>query len=163
MEHDLAERAKAHFGITYDPREAGYILADGTMLDLSGRHQVGEYIRDILGRNVHTKGHDWMAARRVVDHRELDDLVEAQNGTFAMRKFMSDAPALRFHPSQGFEINTFPTARQIASAVVAHFSITAEPLLIDVANVDGGIIDSKAFVRPSAKSVMIFITNSLKK
>lgn len=45
-----------HFGFTMDPREAGYVLPDGRMLDLSGKRQGG-------GGGV-----------RYMDHRELPDL-----------------------------------------------------------------------------------------
>lgn len=54
--------AKEKFGTTYDMREAGYILPDGSMLDFSGRHQVRGGDTSFLNGN------------RTVDHREIEDV-----------------------------------------------------------------------------------------
>ena len=37
---NIQEAAKQYFGVTTDYKEAGYILPDGSMLDLSGKHLV---------------------------------------------------------------------------------------------------------------------------
>jgi hypothetical protein len=57
------------FGVTYDIREAGYVLPDGTMLDFSGRHDAPDP-RD----SYDLKG------RRTSDHRDIDKI-----------KYISDA------------------------------------------------------------------------
>ena len=61
--------AKKMFGVTYDIREAGYVLPDGTMLDFSGRHDAPDP-RD----SYDFKG------RRTSDHRDIDNI-----------KYISDA------------------------------------------------------------------------
>lgn len=58
---DLFALAKERFGTTYDIRECGYILPDGSMLDFSGRHMV-------TGDTSHLRG------RRGIDHRDISDL-----------------------------------------------------------------------------------------
>lgn len=50
--------AKRYFGTTYDIREAGYILPDGSMLDFSGRHESPEATR----------------GERPTDHREISKI-----------------------------------------------------------------------------------------
>jgi hypothetical protein len=43
--NEMSEKAKALTGITKEPREAGFVLRDGTMLDLSGRYYATGYVR----------------------------------------------------------------------------------------------------------------------
>ena len=66
---ELFDRAKKHFGVTNDLREAGYILPDGTMLDFSGRHMLD-------------KGQDsrHLSGQRHVDHREVQSLAYEADG-----------------------------------------------------------------------------------
>lgn len=59
--------AKKHFGTTTNPKEAGYVLPDGAMLDLSGRHYATGYKE---GKPIKD---DYLANRRDVDHRELPE------------------------------------------------------------------------------------------
>jgi hypothetical protein len=44
----LFKEAKERFGITYNLKEAGYVLPDGSMLDFSGRHQASPKDWDML-------------------------------------------------------------------------------------------------------------------
>ena len=57
---DYFSLAKNHFGTTYDIRECGYILPDGSMLDFTGAHSI-------------KKGSDssYLRGHRAVDHREI--------------------------------------------------------------------------------------------
>ena len=59
---EIFNAAKEKFGRTYDIREAGYVLPDGTMLDFSGRHELF--------------GADDSAIRgsRTTDHREISKI-----------------------------------------------------------------------------------------
>jgi len=161
----IEARAKALFGITHNPLEAGYVLADGSMLDLSGRHQVGDYQRAPSGENqLKRPGRDWMADTRHVDHREVNDLYEMGNGTQAMLRFMAEAPAARFFPKIGFEVNVMPTPKLIAKAVAAHFALTSEPIQVDVSDQRSGqILDNKAFARSAVTAIMPFIKTGLNK
>jgi hypothetical protein len=160
---DIAARAKALFGVTHNPLEAGYILADGTMLDLSGRHQVGEYVRDPSGVNrLKRPGRDYMADTRLVDHREINDLYDLADNSLAMRRFMAEAPALRCQPKFGFEANAVPTPKQVATALVGHFAVSDEPIDVDVTDpVTGQTLASKSFARKAAGQIIPFIKASL--
>lgn len=70
--------ALAVFGTTDDPREAGYILPDGTMLDFSGKTEGGP------------------AGTRSYDHRDIGRAI-GDGGTDGMLMFMSEANAARVH------------------------------------------------------------------
>lgn len=55
---------ESHFGRTQNPREAGYLLPDGGMLDLSGRH---------YGTKPRPGERDFYANQRAVDHRDYPE------------------------------------------------------------------------------------------
>lgn len=97
--------AKNKFGITYDMREAGYILPDGSMLDFSGRHEL--------------RGSDtsFLNGRRTVDHRQIQDIaydfddnetgIETNIGDFL------DKGAIRIDYNTGaINLNVSPTNAQ---------------------------------------------------
>ena len=161
IESDIASKAKAFFGVTHNAREAGYILPDGTMLDLSGRHEANGYIRSEAGTNVVKRGHDWLADQRSTDHREIIQLYKLQNGTKAMIAFMVEAGALRFKPDTGFETCVLPQPRQLARACAAHWSISSEPLIVDVSDEYGSVIANKEFTRREIKNILPFIRDAL--
>ena len=109
---ELVENSKKHFGTTTDPKKAGYILQDGTMLDFSGSHQIDKQDRK------------WMQDR-IVDHRDLhgDSLLSpdthldiAGEKTWGMMEFMARTGAIRFDSASGLA-NAFgnPTSKQIES------------------------------------------------
>ena len=107
---DMFSLAKERFGTTYDIRECGYILPDGSMLDFSGRHMVtGDT------DTSHLKG------RRSVDHRDIGDLnwnrdmTTRTNVNINMADFIRKG-AIRIHCSNTWSsINLFvkPTKEQI--------------------------------------------------
>lgn len=76
------QKAKQKFGETFDCREAGYILDDGTLLDLSGKNE---------GGSPHQRNYD---------HRELSEIIDtgnnAMSGTEQMEFFIKNANAIRF-------------------------------------------------------------------
>lgn len=59
-EADLVSGIKDYFGTTWNPRESGYMMQDGDMLNMSGSHEVED---DATKRSLR--------GRRTVDHREL--------------------------------------------------------------------------------------------
>ena len=59
----IFEAAKEKFGTTYDIREAGYILPDGTMLDFSGKHELD------AGTDA-----SFLNGQRSTDHREISKI-----------------------------------------------------------------------------------------
>lgn len=158
----LAIKAKEHFGITYNPKEAGYIMPDGTMLDLSGRHQTREFIRDASNRNVLAPGQnrDYMRDARNVDHREVGDLLDNPASAFeAMQTFMNDAKAIRNMPGVGFDTTFVPTDKQLQKIISGHNSAyRGEPLKVDISNpVNGDNIASKSFDKPNIEVVKKWI------
>jgi hypothetical protein len=75
---NIQKKLLSHFGTTQNPKEAGYILNDGSMLDLSGRHYASGYVnkKQIAGEP------DYLRGKRNVDHRELPeelDFTEVQS------------------------------------------------------------------------------------
>ena len=78
----LVKQVKKEFGETFDCREAGYILEDGTMLDFSGKKEGGT------------------AKTRNYDHREVSRALELGDkgigGTEAMIFMEKHANAVRF-------------------------------------------------------------------
>lgn len=131
FEHEgLAAAAIAHYGITQDPREAGYILPDGTMLDFSGRH---------TSNDKRNRQRDF-AGVRYIDHRSVADLFDDAppgDGTSAMRRFMRATGAIRFNPGSGIDVVSMPKGRALLMAIAAHRAMTGSPLFVDVAGADG--------------------------
>ena len=79
--HPLEQRAIEHFGTTNDPKEAGFILRDGTMLDFSGRHADW-----------------WKDNKRTISH---DHIKYAMPEDVTPHDFMNQAGAMRFHSMPG--------------------------------------------------------------
>lgn len=97
--------AKEKFGTTYDMREAGYILPDGSMLDFSGRHQV-------RGRDT-----SFLNGDRTVDHREIADIAydfdENETGVKTDLGDFLDRGAIRIDYNAGsINLNVAPTKAQ---------------------------------------------------
>lgn len=88
-----------HFGATNDPREAGYVMPNGRMLDLSGKRQ-GE-----------------QGGVRYMDHRELPDL-GGESGTDNMLA-AKNAGLARVDFNLGMVNITVPLTPKQASAIVA--------------------------------------------
>ncbi|MDR1276511.1 MAG: hypothetical protein LBL72_09065 [Candidatus Accumulibacter sp.] len=90
----LIEASKRYFGVTTNPREAGYVLPDGTLLNLSGKHQA-------------SGDTGFLNDQREVDHGDLRgenkdgfsmaDLFETRSNslTAAMYEFMARTGAVR--------------------------------------------------------------------
>lgn len=106
-DQNKVEMAKEHYGITENPREGGYIMPDGTMLDLSGRHHATGYTREGM-YNVPMKGQpDYLGGRRSTDHREIPaKLTELSHGSGneLMENFMKVTGAIAMYQS-GDSIN----------------------------------------------------------
>ena len=107
---DFFSLSKERFGTTFDIRECGYILPDGTMLDFSGRHSLN-------------KGTDssHLAGRRAVDHREIEDIGWSIDGNTKIFDFgMNDIinlGAIRTHVSNNYcliNLRSKPTNQQIS-------------------------------------------------
>lgn len=137
----LTRRAEQHFGTTEDWREAGWILPDGAMLDLSGRHE----------SNMPGGG-------RIVDHRQDLGLlmpkskVPEEKYYLRMWEFMDKTGAIRFSPeSAGFDFVHPPTDAQLRQAVRAARE-KGEPLRIDQHEADGSHVRSWEFDDPTVET-----------
>lgn len=101
----IFDAAKAKFGTTYDMREAGYILPDGSMLDFSGRHQ--------------ERGGDtsFLNGDRTVDHRKISDIAyDADDNETGIKTDLGDfldRGAIRIDSNAGaINLNVAPTKVQ---------------------------------------------------
>ena len=86
----------AKYGKTYRWTEAGYILKDGTRLDLSGRNEGAS------------------GGYRTVDHRDIFDIYEDSDdyGTDAMNQFMARGNIRVMPESPGINLQVEPTEEQ---------------------------------------------------
>lgn len=86
----------AKYGKTYRWTEAGYILKDGTRLDLSGRNEGAS------------------GGYRTVDHRDIFDIYEDSEdyGTDAMNQFMARGNIRVMPESPGINLQVEPTEEQ---------------------------------------------------
>ena len=101
FKEELFETSKKVFGTTTNPKEAGYILPDGSMLDFSGKSEGG------------TPG------IRAYDHRNITRLIDEEDGgsekwnDIGMDEFIN-AGAIRFIPeSSAFHMTTKPDYDQL--------------------------------------------------
>lgn len=97
--------AKEKFGITYDMREAGYILPDGSMLDFSGKHEI---------RGADTS---FLNGHRYVDHRAIQEIAydfdENETGVETDMGDFLDRGAIRIDYNAGvINLNVAPTKAQ---------------------------------------------------
>jgi hypothetical protein len=97
---DFCAKAKERYGITQDFKETGYIMADGTMLDFSGRNEAVGY------NNIHQGGKppfvpkpgepDYLKGQRNTDHRDVSKIVPGIDEQWdKMTTFMRECQAIR--------------------------------------------------------------------
>jgi len=161
MPEKLAKKAKNFFGTTLNPKETGYILQDGTRLDLSGRHYSSGYKKTSQGYKPETGKPDYLRGDRMVDHREIYDVV-GESGTEGMLKFQSSTGAVRYMPGTGISVTQLPTRQQIKK-VVRDFRQSGDSLLIDIDSPKGDVIASTEFIKPTVDSVMDWLSKYFKK
>ncbi len=96
-ETDIEEWAILGLGLTDDLNEAGYILSDGRLLDLSGKNQGGP------------------AGSRSLDHRQLPIPIKGEiSGTDLMIAFQEEAGAIRMDAQSGLiDMEVKPTSKQM--------------------------------------------------
>jgi hypothetical protein len=159
---ELAQSAKDYFGVTRSPNETGYIMQDGTRLDLSGRHYAGGYEKQ-GDRFVPKAGEtDYLGGDRAVDHRELYDLKGLKEGEHqwdAVEQLMRETGAVRYMPNQGISIiNGQKVSDKQLKAIVSDFRKSGNSLTVDIDPVGGGSrAVSKTFDRPTVEGVREFI------
>jgi len=152
----LEKAAIEHFGITHSPKETGYILDNGTRLDLSGRHYAGGY-RKVGDRYIPEAGQpDYLRGERAVDHRELGDLDQVGGSWSGLSNFIDQTGAVRYQPEFGISLipTNKPSPKQIET-VVEDFRAKKSPLIIDIDHAKEGYnLASKEFAKPNTQEVL---------
>jgi len=172
--HPLEKIAKEYFGVTDNLEETGYVLSDGTFLDLSGRHQAAGYERRGDRFVPKKRQPDYLYGQRSIDHRQLSseifDAVGTREGSEAMFAFLRATGALRLMPGAGFLVARMPTIESVARVVREwHHAFGDEPLYVDVVSPGSrpdrasrvinpdDVRESQEFERPTIEEVMEFL------
>lgn len=121
------DRIVEHFGTTRNINEAGYLLPDGRMLDLSGRNEGAS------------------GGRRTLDHRDVWDVIDDRgNGGDAMADFVSGG-AIRLQPeAYGVMFGTKPTEAQEA-ALSNYFARFNGEMTVDIMAPNGDFVSSASY------------------
>lgn len=118
----------AKYGKTYRWTEAGYILKDGTRLDLSGRNEGAS------------------GGYRTVDHRDIFDIYEDAEdyGTDAMNQFMARGNIRVMPESPGINLQVEPTEEQYRQIqdLVERLGWKERYFSVDFDNANGDTIDN---------------------
>jgi len=152
----MEKAAIEHFGITQSPKETGYILDSGARLDLSGRNNAVGYTKQGDKYMPEAGQQDYLRGDRVVDHRDLGDIVGPGSGNENLSKFMDQSGAVRYFPNTGISLThtNKPSAKQVET-VVKDFRMNGEPLIVDIDHtVHGGNLASKEFSNPKTSEVL---------
>lgn len=100
----------AERGLTDDIMEAGYVLPDGRMVDLTGRNEAVDYKKE--GDYYVAEDDDYLAGERVEDHRVVDWEGAPYDGLDRMLKFI-EYGAMRIDAAAGLiNLAHKPTAAQ---------------------------------------------------
>ena len=131
LSNSVEEDVLKEFGKTYDWRETGYILKDGSKLDLSG------------------KKHGSRGGSRSIDHREIFDIYEDADtyGTEAMIEFMGMGN-IRVSPEYpGINIQIEPTAEQYEQieSMVDRLGWQNKAFIVDIDNHLGETIETMEY------------------
>jgi hypothetical protein len=133
------------FGETFDCREAGYVLEDGTMLDFSGKKDGGE---------AHTRSYDHRDVARVLETGE-----KSVSGTQAMIFMEKHVNAIRFGCygtwARGHDVivslNTYqkPTDEQFKKVEQCCKLFKLDALHIDIYDKNDDMLLSKTIEKPN--------------
>ena len=148
-ETELVQGIKEYFGTTWDPRESGYMMQDGDMLNMSGTHEVEDERtkRDLRGR-------------RTVDHREVsgtnvrgvstEHFFEDQNiqdQSDYMYNFMARTGAMRMDYGSGIAALTRqPTRAQLQ--MLQRMAYENDGLIVSYYTPEGRIVDEAEWEGP---------------
>jgi hypothetical protein len=170
---DLEKIVREHFGVTADLRETGYILSDGTFVDLSGRHHaVGYQLKD--GHYIPKRGQpDYLRGQRSTDHRELPTAVRSKfrrdedmgSGTYPMYMFIKTTGAIRVMPGVGISVAARPTVEALAYFLVGwKRAYGSDSIVVDVLDVDRNAVHTKKseeIKNPTLEKLMEFIESGI--
>lgn len=129
--NSLNDKAKNEFGITNDFKEAGYILTDGSLLDLSGKNNGGP------------------AHRRSLDHREIASIYDQEFNTATdyMIDFMNQGNIRIDYISASADIAKQPTEIQYKTlySFIRKCIFDREDFNLDISNTNGNNIDNRYY------------------
>lgn len=145
-DEELVAQARQTFGVTSDPREAFYVLRDGTMLDGSGRHWDPSHPEDYAGG-------------RQVDHQEINELDGIHvSGPEAMYDWMARTGAMRFDQIVGIaSVARDPTPQQLA--LLGRVS-KGKYLALSRNTPEGRIVNDVEFERASPRKIEAFFADA---
>jgi hypothetical protein len=175
--HPLEAIVKRYFGVTDNIEETGYVLSDGTFLDLSGRHIAeGSYERKGDRFVPKRRQPDYLANQRLIDHRQLPTKLfnaitlpagsEGREGAEAMYAFLRKTGAIRLMPEAGFLVAKMPTVESVARVVREwRHAFGDRSLYVDVIYPEGvpgshiinDVRASREFESPTVEDVMEFL------
>lgn len=144
--HDdkMVTKAKEFTGITLNPKEAGYLLHDGTMLDLSGRHCANGYRK--VGDKFVPELDDYLKNNRIVEHTEIAQELVGDDGIDALYSFMLKVRAVRVDFNTGLvNANFVPSDRQLQLIADLAQKCGLTRLNVEYSGVHGKVI-SQAYV-----------------
>ena len=131
------QKAKDTFGTTKDLSLCGYILTDGSLLKMS-----------------------YMGLQRDMDHREIRDIMDTDDGSDAMITFINMGN-IRLH-QRSFEISKPLTDKQkpVIACVIAYAQKSDYPYMsVDIANPKGQVIKTFEYEYPTVSAVFNDINN----
>lgn len=157
VDHELAKKAADHFGYTNSHLETGYVSHEGKRLDLSGRHESGEFDKTPSGHWRTKPGKkDYFVGLRHTDHRDLPDFephneASKHSSSDNMLEFMHRTKSIRVMPGVGMFTTHMPSDKQLETVVSGHNRhFRGEPMFVDVGHGDKHY---KQFDRPTVEGV----------
>ena len=134
-------QAKEHFGTTSNPKLAGYLNVDGSLLDFS-----------------------WGQGYRGTDHREIDQIMDDYSGSEAMYHYMN-LGNIRVKPeTPGIEIIVEPTKEQygMIDRLATYFVYRENNFYLDISDKDGYSVGSVEYNKGDIHNIVYDIQNYFK-
>ncbi len=131
LDVNIEEKIKKHYGSTYRWNETGYIMRDGTRLDLSGRNEGAR------------------GGYRTVDHRDIFDIDENGDtyGTDAMIEFIGKGNIRVMPENPGINLQIEPNEEQyrLIQDFVERVGWKEEYFSVDIDNGNGDTIETLTY------------------
>lgn len=132
-EYDTKQAVK-EFGYTPYYYDAGYIVANGKLLNFSGEK----------GRHFGSRGQD---------HRAIGIIYDDLSGTQAMVKFMNEGNIRIMDESPGLDISTMPTKEQMAT-IKKYVASKHGEIYLDISDKNGNNVASIEYDRGTSPSIV---------
>lgn len=170
---DLLKAARDNFGVTFSPKETGYIVENpwsknAERLDFSGRNQAAGYQKggsEYLPKYEPTRGQpDYLKYERTTDHRDVSQVMPNMSQWEAMSNFMDRTGGVRYLQDYGISlVNTNKPSPAQIKEIVQDFKRSNTPLIIDIDNMKNGEnVVSMEFENPNFDEVYKWIESQYK-